>query len=332
MENRTLELMEKAFYDGAYGLVLDLSVDALKSVKVNNIAYLYRTLSEIGMADIATISPTNAKSSISFAFQQLCKENGTVSQYEKLFDDSLMMCIAITHTLEAKFKEADEELKQQYQGSAGISFDSDDPAEKVARERERAFNDNINKQRNTLKKKYTSIISSLFEIALTTIIQLETFDSQKHLIGLDFLDHLETVIHRASETTAESVKAFTKAVKAARNENYWAQNSDLYNALIAEQTQLRKKIKETLDTQLVKNEEVRKQAKEAKEMAARERKRYSLLNFKDRKPQNKIISNAKATIKNSKVIEKELKAGKCALCDADRKRLTEIATELSLQR
>lgn len=332
MENRTMQLMENAFYDGAYSLVFDLSSDAIKDPNVDNIAYLYRALSEIGMAEFSAINSTNVNSNVLFAFQQLCKESGIVEDIEKKLDGSLTMCIAISNTLESKFEEADEELKKQYQGSAGITFDSDDPAEKAKQDRERAFNNNINNQRHNLKKKYDDIISSLFETALNTVVQAEALLSNKHLVGLEFLDHLETVTHRVDTTVAQSVQKFVADVRKARNEEYWAKNSEVYNLLISEKKQLEKRVEDTLATQLAQNEEARKRAIDAKEKAIKERRRYSLFNFADRKPQNNIISKAKDVIKHSKEKEKELKAGICSLCDADRKRLSEINTELNAQR
>lgn len=332
MENHAMQIMKNAFYNGAYSLVFDLSSDAIKDPNVDNIAYLYRALSEIGMTEFSALNSTSVNSNVLFAFQQLRKNSGTVEDIEKQLDDSLTMCIAISDTLKSKFDEADEKLACQYQGSVGITFDSDDPAEKVAEDRERAFNNNINIQRYNLQKKYDDIVSSLFEAALKTVVQAEPLLATRHLVGLEFLDHLETVIHRVDATVAESVRKFAADVREARNEYYWNQNSEIYNSLISEKKQLEKRIEDTLAAQLAQNEDARKQAIEAKEKAIKEKRRYSLLNFADRKPQNEIISKAKDVIKHSKETEKELKAGKCSLCDADRNRLDEINLELSIQR
>lgn len=38
MENRTMQLMENAFYDGAYSLVFDLSSDAIKDPNVDTLS------------------------------------------------------------------------------------------------------------------------------------------------------------------------------------------------------------------------------------------------------------------------------------------------------
>lgn len=332
MENLTMQLIENAFYDEAYSLVFNLSSDAIKDSNVDNIMYLYRALSEIGMENFSTLNSTNINSNILFAFQQLCKGNETVEDLEKKLDYSLTMCMAISNTLKSKFKEADEDLKKQYQGSMGVFFDYDDPAEKAKQDRERAFNNNINTQRNNLKKKYDDIISSLFETALKTVVQAKPLLSSKHLVGLEFLDHLETVIHKVDTTAAQSVQRFTMDVRKARNEEYWAKNSEVYNSLISEKKQLEKRIEDTLVKQLAQNEDARKQAIDAKVKAIKEKRRYSLFNFADRKPQNNIISKAKQVIKHSKKKEKELKAGICSLCNADRKRISEINTELNAQR
>ncbi len=332
MESLTFQRMEEAFYEGVYSLAFELSSDVIKVRSVDNIAYLYRALSEIGMKEFSALNATAVKSNVSFAFQQICKTSGTVEAVEKQLDDSLTMCLAISKTLQAKFEEVDEALKLQYQGSVGISLDSDDPAEKARQERERAVNNTINNQRNSLRNKYESIISTLFETALNSVIRSETLISNKHLVGLNFLDHLEVVTHRVDATVVGPVMMFVAEVKKARNEAYWAENSELYHSLTSEKQQLEKKIEDTLAAQLMKTEVARQRAIDAKEKAIKERKRYSLFNVKDRKPQSDIIYKAKTVIKRLNVEEKELKAGKCPLCDVDRKRIDEINFELSVQR
>lgn len=332
MDNKVLNPIEESFFEGAYSLTYDLSTEAIKTGSIGNIAYLYRSIAEIGMSDITTISLTTVKSNISFAFGQLIKDCTSIERAEELFDDSLTMCISVAKTLEANFKTLDEELSQQYQGSAGISFESDDPAERAEEKRQEAFNYNINTQRHNLKEKYEDIVKALFETTLITILQTNIIRENKHMVSLNFIDHIKNVIHSVDNTTANAVKSFITEVKKARNEHYWKENAELYKSLTFEKSQREENISQILKNQLERTEKEMTKAIEAKEAATKERRRYSLFNSKDRKPQSKIISEAKKTIKQCKEKEKQLKAGKCELCEADRKRISAIETELTIQR
>ena len=78
MDKQTLQLMDDAFFNGSYSLVFDLSSNAIMNCSDDNIAYLYRALSEIGMTEFSVLNAANAGASISFAFRHLYPQNSEV--------------------------------------------------------------------------------------------------------------------------------------------------------------------------------------------------------------------------------------------------------------
>lgn len=332
MDDRTLLRIERAFFEGAYSIAFDLSSETVKSQSRDNSEFLYRAMSEIGMSDFKTLSIDSIAANLCFAFEELCKDCETVEEAEKKFNNALMMCSSINDTLREKFEILDEELKCQYQGGTGISFDSDDPAEKEKRDRERAFNNNINVKRNILKEKYENIVSCLFEVTITSIYKTDIFKNSMSEISLEFIEFVGGFTHQVSKTTSKAINEFFSAVKRQRNEKYWSQNADLYKILITERAQYEKKIEQTLKYNIARSEQEIEKAEKDKEAAKKERKRYSIFNFKDRKPHNKIIDKSREIIKVNKKLIENYHAGVCEECEHEQKRIKEINIHLTTQR
>lgn len=136
----------------------------------------------------------------------------------------------------------------------------------------------------------------------------------------------------ASEKTEAQVLSLCCDIKQKRNDRYWQEHKREYDKLTSEKNEIQQRIEQTIKEELANIASEKAKAEEIKKRAKKERKRYSIFNFADRKPQNAIISKARSVIKHCEKTEKELLQGNCAKCFDDQKRLTEIDNELTIQR
>lgn len=324
--------MERAFFEGAYSVAYDLSSDMIKSGEINGMAFLYRALSEIGKSDLSTLLLKVVKADITFAFRQVLLDCKTVNTAEKYLNNGLMMCSSIADTLKENLNILDGELKEQYQGSAGITLDSDDPAIKVKEEQQRAHNNDINRQRNYLSEKYENIVACLFEIAFTTILETPIMLNNKSEVTLEFIEFIEKLLFRVDISIQKKVKTYISEVKKARNEQYWKTNAKLYKRLKSEKEEYEGKIAKILSEKIAQCEKEIQEASIIKEDAKKKRKHYSLFNFKARKPYNKTISKARKTIKHNEELKEQYRSGVCEECKYEQKMLNDIIVNLTAQR
>lgn len=327
-----MAMVRQAYSNGSYAMAYETCVGMIRNGSADGMAYMYRAMAVIAKADIDGIDIEEVKVDLQLAFERIGNDAQTSNEYYENATDALFVQMRTRKKVEEKYRDRLSALQSQFKGSTGISPTPDDPAERQREEAERNHNTSINRQIYRLNERYESIKNVLDEVPMQLILSSSWLQKTPGIIPLKLLDVMQSAVGCASDLVKAETLRFVKYAKAERNRLFWADHAEQHDALVAEKKALEQKIAETIQAELSKCELAIERAIQAKECATKERRRYSLFNFADRNPQTAIIMKAKAVIKRAKELEKELKIGKCSLCDLDRKRIAEINEELNKQR
>lgn len=336
MDYSKINLAKEAFSNGAYSAAYEIFVSLIHSGEKDSTLFLYRALAEIGKTPLEKINVSQITANLTFAYQTLCNSTADAETLISLLSQCLSDCLLLHKSINREFKELDEQLRNQYQGSSGVSFESDDP---IQREREhaesqriQANNNQINQKRSRLENQYKELIDQIISHALKNIAQAPQITHNEYLVPLGLLSEMDSAKALTSESTQTLVENFILSVKNERNSHYWSQNRQQYDALRAEASSLEKTIALILTTEIDKAKQEISTAEAIIKDSKRERKRYALLNFSDRRPLGEKISTSKKTIKAETQNLKQLEAGVCEKCETYRQRLNQVNLELQKQR
>lgn len=329
--NKDLTLLEKTFSEEAYSTAHRIGMSLMQAGNTSGEVFLYTTLAEIGMSKISEVNVSSFKSDFSFAIGQLTLDSLSVQEIEDIFKKTLQICSTITKTLTANYQAEDDMLKSKYQGSSGISLDSNDPTDRQKQDRERAINNSINEERHGLKEKYHTLVKTIFSCVISTITLDKQLLVNKHLVSLEFLKVLVKCSGYVDHQMKHELDSFVRDIKESRNEYYWQKNDGLRKALLEEKRELSEQVDRILNTQITDAQNIMDECTDIIKVNRKERKRFSLFNQTDRKPLSEMISSAKKKKKENLSKLKELNAGICIECDPLRKRIAEIDEVLSKQ-
>ena len=321
------EAMIQGAYSNAYRIGSCVSQDINDCHEIS----LLISLSQLGMSNIGDIDPELMQSDLSYAYKNYFDSLDSTQELEIVINEYVTISVNIQARFKKNFTADDDELRQQYRGSAGISFDSDDPNERAKAQREREHNNQINKQRQILKSRYEAVFTIPFDSLITAIISTKFFDN-KHLFTLEFCDLLQTNANNCSEDAKKNALSIIALIKKARNQHYWSIHATQFKAYTSEKIELEKRIQEILSSKIAISQQKIEVATKQKEYAKKERKRYAIFNRTDRKPLSTQLHSARKTIKSENKLLETLQNGVCSDCDPLRERIAEIEAELSKQR
>lgn len=327
-----MDMVKQAFSNGSYAMAYEGCVGLIRNGSADGMTYMCRAMAKIAKEDIDSIDIEEARADLIYSCERINNDAQTPDEYFENAAYTLFMRVRARNKIEEKHKDRLSALQNQFQGSAGVSFSSDDPAEKQREQAQRDHNNAINRQIYRLNEKKADLLRALDEILVQCILTSAWLQETPGIVPLKLLNALQNAGESVSDQVKAETNKFVKLAKAERNRIYWEDHAERYNALLAEKKKLEQKVVETIQEELTKGELAIKRAMEAKERAIKERRRYSLFNFADRNPQTAIIVKARAVIKRAKELEKELQAGNCPLCDSDKERIAEINEELHKQR
>ena len=331
-----LENIKKLILDGEFDKAYRLTY----SLQDNDpCAMILIKLIEIALSDINSVNVNFTKVNLSLAHEKYFSSFKTVPELEYGWNFIMEISCKTQKSLKKNFEDLDADYKCQYKGSAGITFDSDDPAEQEKAQRERAIqkahNDEIDRKRGAITEKYISIERMIFSSMIESyMLCADSFEKNNilHEFSLNFIDNMKGIYQFIDENDKMIVNTFIKLVKKSRNKYYWEEHQEIYQSLLSENRALKKQIQDILDMQLMETKEEVENATKKKEIAKKERKRYALFNRIDRKPLSNEISQSKKIIKAGTQKLENLNKGICEECEPLRARIREINHELAVQR
>lgn len=333
MKKNNIDLIRRAFSAGAYSTAYDFCMEDIHNQNAHSLTYIYRTLAELSQMNIEDIYTKEFSVNIRLLLERIENENNSAGDYLSNIQETLEISFGLINKFKQKREDRLADLQRQFRGSAGISIDSDDPDARRHEDEIRSHNNVINRQIHALNEKYEEIATTLIDAPLKHICSSEWFLKNRSTIPLTFVESVtDYALMGASEETKNHVLDFCLDIKQKRNERYWQEHKNEYDKLASEKENIQQRIERTIKEELHSIELEKANAEEAKKHAKKERKRYSIFNFSDRKPQNAIISKSRAIIKRCEEAEKELLQGNCAKCSEDQKRLQEINDALTIQR
>lgn len=327
-----IDLLHKAYFAGSYGTAYDICVGLIRSGEISGCVLMYRAFSAIGKTQIMDADLDAIRAELKLALEMVMTEADSTDSVIDSLDEIVMISRELCKSLKEKHDKELEALQSQFKGSVGVSFDSDDPAERQRQEAERQHNNAINKQIYRLNTKHSELVAVILDTVIAYTIQFTEERNCFERIPLSLVHRIDGCQGLDGSSVSGRIPAYVMKVKEERNNFYWSEHKQEHSMLLLEKRKREERICDTLRGHVNQAKHHIALAEEVIKFDKEKRKQYSIFNFSERKPFDKRISEMKAKIRTIKEHLAEYEAGICEECNHDRKRLSEIDAELNKQR